>query len=95
MIGVDWLSGPIVWWAWLGIALALALLELFVPGTIFLGFALGAAAMALVAVLAPALSGPPLLALYGFLSLFAWFALRRIFRNQSSKSRIVTKDINE
>jgi len=37
-----------LWWAWLGGALVLAILETLIPGYVFLGIALGAAAMALI-----------------------------------------------
>ena len=40
-----WLA---LWWVWLCAALALGVVELVLPGSIFLGFALGALAMALV-----------------------------------------------
>jgi membrane protein implicated in regulation of membrane protease activity len=95
MTGSEPLLVPIAWWLWRGGALALGLLALFIPGTIFLGFALGAAAMAVIAAFAPDFSGPPVLALFGFLSLLAWIVLRRVFRKQSSPTRIVTKDIND
>ncbi len=61
----------------------------------FLGFAIGAAAMAIIAALAPTFSGAPVLALFAFLSLAAWFVLRRVFKRQSSGARIVTRDIND
>jgi hypothetical protein len=32
-----------LWWVWLAAALGLAILEILVPGFIFLGFAVGAA----------------------------------------------------
>ena len=87
-----WLT---LWWVWLCAALALGVVELLLPGSIFLGFALGALAMALVvAVFAPA-NVAVLLALFAMLSLVAWIGLRLVFRRQSSGSRIVTRDINE
>lgn len=33
-----------VWWAWIGGAIALVILEILAPGYIFLGFAIGATA---------------------------------------------------
>ena len=89
------LLAPIAWWIWLALALSLALLELFGPGTVFLGFAIGAAAMAIVAALAPTFSGAAVLALFALLSLAAWYLLRRIFKRQSSGPRIITRDIND
>ncbi|KAJ03280.1 hypothetical protein JQT66_05975 [Sulfitobacter mediterraneus] len=88
----DYLS---LWWVWICIALALGVVELLAPGFIFLGFGLGALAMAGVVLLAPGINIPALLALFAVLSLIAWIILRMGFRKQSSGARIVTKDIND
>ncbi len=84
-----------LWWVWICAALALGVIELLVPGSIFLGFALGALAMAVVVYVLPIANLPALLALFAILSLVAWIALRLVFRRQSSGARIVTRDINE
>lgn len=85
-----------IWWVWLAAALALAVIEVLLPGFIFLGFALGALAMAvIVGLLAPALSGPVALALFAALSLVAWVVLRALFRKQSSGARHIKHDIND
>ena len=88
----DYLS---LWWVWICIALALGVVELLAPGFIFLGFGLGALAMAGVVLLAPGINIPALLALFAVLSLIAWIILRMGFRKQSSGARVVTKDIND
>ncbi len=84
-----------LWWVWICAALALGVIELLAPGFIFLGFALGAMAMAVVVFILPATNVPALLAMFAILSLVAWIALRLVFRRQSSGARIVTRDINE
>jgi len=85
-----------IWWVWLATALVLALVEVMLPGFIFLGFALGALVMAvLVAVLPTALGAPVAVAVFAGLSLIAWIALRLIFRNQRSGARIIRHDIND
>lgn len=85
-----------IWWIWLAAALVLALVEIMLPGFIFLGFALGALVMAvLVAVLPTAFSAPVAVAVFAGLSLAAWIALRLIFRNQRSGTRIIRHDIND
>jgi inner membrane protein len=84
-----------LWWIWLCAALALGVIELLLPGSIFLGFALGALAMAAVVVLLPGAGVPALLAVFAILSLIAWIVLRLAFRRQTSDARIVTRDINE
>ena len=84
-----------IWWVWLSAALALALIELVVPTSIFLGFALGALAMAGVAAFSAITNTSALLALFAGLSLIAWIVLKIAFKNQSSGARIVERDINE
>ena len=84
-----------LWWVWLTAGVVLAILEVAVPGFIFLGFALGAVIMAGVVTLFPAIGTPALLAIFAILSLLAWIGLRMGFRKQSSGARVVTRDINE
>jgi len=85
-----------IWWAWLSLALALALLEISLPGFIFLGFAIGAAVMAIIVAILPTAMGAPLaLAIFAGLSLIAWIGLRIGFRKQGSDARIITHDIND
>ncbi len=88
----DYLS---IWWVWICAALALGVVELLAPGYIFLGFALGALAMAVVVFVMPATNVPALLAMFAILSLIGWIILRILFRRQSSGARVVTRDINE
>ncbi|MFK7881104.1 NfeD family protein [Roseobacter sp.] len=84
-----------VWWVWMAAALALAVVEVLVPGFIFLGFALGALAMVAVVLVAPGFSAAALLAIFSGLSLIAWIGLRIAFRKQSSGARIVHQDVND
>ncbi|WP_299504828.1 hypothetical protein [uncultured Roseobacter sp.] len=84
-----------LWWVWMAAALALAVIEVMVPGFIFLGFALGALAMVAVVLAAPGFSAAALLATFAGLSLVAWILLRIVFRKQSTGARIVHDDIND
>jgi len=85
-----------IWWVWLAAALALALVEVLLPGFIFLGFAIGAVGMALLIALLPAApTAAVAMAIFGGLSLLAWIGLRVIFRNQRSGARIIKNDIND
>lgn len=84
-----------VWWVWLCGALALALIELIAPASVFLGFALGALGMTAVVALGLFTNTSVLLALFAGLSLMAWIALKVAFKSQSSGARIITRDINE
>lgn len=84
-----------LWWIWICIALALGVIELLLPGFIFLGFAIGALLMAGIVAVFSGIGVPALLALFAILSLIAWIILRMAFRSQSSGARIVTRDIND
>ncbi|MEL6642294.1 MAG: hypothetical protein AAFQ79_00050 [Pseudomonadota bacterium] len=90
-----------LWWVWMVAALALAFLEVLVPGYIFLGFALGAAATGLtVAVGGPVslwLSGslPAALLFFAICSLIAWIALRKIVGVRKGQVKIWDRDIND
>lgn len=89
------------WWLWALAAILLAGLELLLPGYVFLGFALGAALVALIfglslpstALLAGSL--PITLVVFAIISLASWLALRRMLGVQPSQRRIWTRDINE
>ena len=85
-----------LWWVWLAAALLLAIIEVVLPGFLFLGFAIGAAIMGIVLVAAPlALSLPLLLVIFAMLSLIAWVVLRRIFRLPEGQVRRVRGDVNK
>ena len=84
-----------IWWAWLGAALALAILETLIPGYIFLGLALGAGVMAVLVALPLPLGPAGMVALFALLSLVAWLGLRRAFRASNDQSRIIHEDIND
>lgn len=90
-----WSDYLTLWWIWISVALILGLVEVMLPGNIFLGFALGALAMVPVVLALPIAGTPLLLAIFAGLSLAAWIILRVVFRKQSSGARIVTRDINE
>ena len=84
-----------LWWIWLCGSLALGVIELLVPGTIFLGFSLGALAMAVFVAVMPPTTVAALLAIFAALSLIAWVVLRMVFRRQSSGARVIKRDIND
>lgn len=91
-----WLT---LWWVWVALAMVLGIVEILLPGFVFLGFSLGALVMAGLLGLAPGLlagqSVAALIALFAGLSLIAWLVLRFAFRRQSSGSKTFTKDIND
>ena len=84
------------WWVWLSAALALATLEVIVPGYIFLGFAVGALAVGLLLLVGiTSLSFPLLLVIFAVLSLAAFLILRRTFALKTGQIKIWDRDINE
>ena len=84
------------WWVWLAFALVLAILEVLVPGFVFLGFAIAAAIVGLM-VLGPAslLSPQMLLLIFAALSLVTWLLLRRFFSLPKGQVKTFDHDIND
>lgn len=83
------------WWVWLAGAIALAILEMLAPGFIFLGFAIGAAAVGVVLLLGVSLSLPWLLVVFGAISLISWMLLRQLVGVRKGQSKTFDTDINE
>lgn len=85
-----------VWWVWLSAAILLGLIEILIPGFIFLGFAIGALAVALLILNIGALVGlPVLLLIFALLSLAAWLILRKVFAHPKGQVTYFEDDINE
>lgn len=83
------------WWVWALGGLGLAILEVLAPGYVFLGFALGAGAVAgLLALGLGPWSVPVLIVVFSILSLLAVVALRRVFPHSSGDVKIWKDDIN-
>ena len=93
---MDWLT---LWWVWIGFALILAIIEILLPSFIFLGFAIGAAAMAVLV----GLLGTPMaqmsfnamMAIFAGLSLVGWIALRFAFKGKTAGAQTFTEDVND
>lgn len=85
-----------IWWVWLAAALVVAILEIMVPGFVFLGFAIGAAVVGLL-LIGPMqlLSVQAILLLFAAFSLIAWLALRRIFALPKGQVKTFDHDIND
>lgn len=84
-----------VWWVWLSVALALATLEVIVPGYIFLGFAVGASIVGLLLLVVPITSVPLILVIFAVSSLMAYLAMRRAFGLSGEKPKVWDRDIND
>ncbi len=83
------------WWVWLAAALGLTILEILIPGYVFLGIALGAALIAVIVALPVSIGPSAILATFAVLSLAAWLILRRAFRARNDQSRVIHDDINQ
>lgn len=84
-----------IWWVWAAAALVLAILETVLPGFVLLGFACGAALVALLVLLPLDLGLSALLAIFVLFSLLAWIALRRALRRPDDQTRVIREDINK
>lgn len=84
------------WWVWIAAGLVLGILELVLPGFIFLGFAVGAVIMGLLLAtgLLP-LTAPWALVGFAVLSLAAYLILRSRLRSGRGDVRIIDRDIND
>jgi inner membrane protein len=83
------------WWLWMVAGLALAIVEVIIPGWVFLGFAMGALGTGLVLLLLPGFGLAFTWLLFAGLSLLAWVVLRQVFGTGGRDVKIWTRDINE
>lgn len=85
-----------LWWVWFCAALVLAILEVLLPGFVFLGFAIGAFAVSMLLLNTGLAAGLPLLLLiFAVLSLIAWLVLRRLFALPKGQVKTFDHDIND
>lgn len=84
------------WWIWVVAGFALGVLEVIVPGFIFLGFAIGAVLVGAglgLGVLGGNLA--VLLLVFAVASLIAWIALRRTLGVRAGQVKLWDRDIND
>ncbi len=85
-----------VWWVWIVAGFALGVLEVIVPGYIFLGFAVGAVAVGVTVGLGLLGSNLPILLFaFALASLVAWLALRRVMGVRAGQVKLWDRDIND
>ena len=90
-----------LWWLWVVAGLAIAVLELLLPGYVFVGLALGSVGTGLVlwsGVWPAGWIGGSLangLLVMAVLALAAWAALRLVVGVRKGQTKIITRDINE
>lgn len=85
-----------VWWVWIVAGFSLGVIEVLVPGFVFLGFAIGAVITGL-AMWLGIIGGslPVTLAIFAVLSLISWIVLRRIVGVSENQTKLWQKDIND
>ena len=85
-----------VWWVWVVAGFVLGVVEVLMPGFIFLGFAIGAVITGLlvgIGVLGGSTSA--LVLAFALASLVAWFLLRQVFGGRSGQVKLWDKDVND
>ncbi|MBT8458812.1 MAG: hypothetical protein HKP37_11585 [Boseongicola sp.] len=86
------------WWTWIIAAMILAILEVFLPAQVLLGFAIGAAGVGLgLLVGIPGLAGsiPGLMLAFAVMSLIGWLVLRRVLGVYKGQVKVWERDVNE
>lgn len=84
------------WWAWVVAGFAIGVLEVLMPGYIFLGFAIGAASVGVLLGLGLVTGGPYfLLFIFAVISVAAWAILRRTMGVREGQVKLWHKDIND
>jgi membrane protein implicated in regulation of membrane protease activity len=89
------------WWAWVAAGMAVAILELLLPGFIFVGIALGFVGTGLIlwagvwptAWIGASFANALLVA--AVIALVAWLLLRWTIGVRKGQSKIITRDIND
>ncbi|MCB1389641.1 MAG: hypothetical protein KDK12_10955 [Rhodobacteraceae bacterium] len=90
-----------LWWIWIAAGLALAILEIIVPGFLFAGFALGAVVTgAIIGLGLPGMgwmTGSLVVSLVVFavISVIAWLVMRRLMGVRQGQMKRIDHDINE
>lgn len=84
-----------IWWAWVAAGVGLAILEVLVPGFVFLGFAIGAVVVGLLIAFGVALALAWSLLVFAVISVLAWVVLRQVFGIRKGQRKTFDHDINE
>ena len=88
------------WWIWAAAGFLFGIVEMMLPGYVFLGFALGAFLVAAILPIGEALGMAGmdvtvLLAIFAAGSLISWLVLRSVFGSRKKNVKIWTRDIND
>lgn len=83
------------WWAWVILGFLLGILEVALPGYIFLGFAVGAVVTGIVVGLGVPAGATALFLIFALVSLVSWIALRRLVGVRQGQVKVWDRDIND
>lgn len=84
------------WWVWIAGGFVLGILEIMVPGYVFLGFALGAVLTGGLLWLGVLPAGTAVLLLvFALASLVAWLGLRAALGRRTGQVKLWDRDIND
>lgn len=83
------------WWAWVILGFALGVLEVVIPGFIFLGFAIGAVVTGIIVGLGVPAGLPALILIFAVVSVVAWLVLRRVVGVREGQVKVWDHDIND
>ena len=84
------------WWVWMAAGIILAILEVILPGAVFLGFAIGALAVGVLMWIGIPLGGLSMtLLVFALISAAAWFVLRRYLGVRRGQMKTFDKDVND
>ena len=85
-----------VWWVWVVAGFGLGVLEVLVPGFIFLGFAIGAVLTGVLVGIGVLGGNVPVLVLaFAVLSVAAWLGLRATMGVRGGQVKLWDRDIND
>ena len=83
------------WWAWVILGFALGVLEIIVPGFIFLGFAIGAVVTGALVGVGVSAGLTALILVFAVVSVVAWLVLRRVVGVRDGQVKVWDRDIND
>lgn len=84
-----------IWWIWTAAGVALAILEVLIPGFVFLGFAIGAVVLGVLVAVGIVLTLAWALLVFALVSVAAWVILRQAFGIRHGQKKTFDRDINE
>jgi membrane protein implicated in regulation of membrane protease activity len=85
------------WWIWVSAAIIMLTFEVFLPGFVFLGFAIGAGIVGVVLLIfgSGVASVPGLFLIWTLFSLISWYVMRKMVGERGGQVQTFDTDIND